>query len=83
MRSLFKTSTYAAMHFVVAFTVAFALTRSVAAAAAIGVVEPLIQTVAYALHERVWERGGRGSGKTVGMWRAFRANLTDKLTEAG
>ncbi|MEM7739482.1 MAG: DUF2061 domain-containing protein [Pseudomonadota bacterium] len=83
MRDLIKTSTYAAMHFIVAFSVAFALTRSITAAAAIGIVEPLVQTFAYALHERIWNRRGRGSGKTIGLWRAFRAHLTDKLTEAG
>ena len=55
MQALIKTSTYAAMHFVVAFTVAFALTGSITAAAAIGLVEPFVQTFAYALHERLWE----------------------------
>ncbi|MEO1656581.1 MAG: DUF2061 domain-containing protein [Pseudomonadota bacterium] len=55
MRSLIKTSTYAAMHFIVAFSVALALTGSITAAAAIGLVEPMVQTFAYAAHERAWE----------------------------
>lgn len=55
MLALIKTSTYAAMHFVVAFSVAFALTGSITAAAAIGLVEPFVQTFAYSLHERLWE----------------------------
>ena len=53
-----KTMTYAVMHFTVAFLVAFALTRSLAAATAIGFVEPAVQTVAYGLHERVWALRG-------------------------
>ena len=55
MRTAAKTTTYAVMHFAVAFTVALALTKSWTAAAAIGLVEPFIQTGAYALHERIWE----------------------------
>ncbi|MEM9810172.1 MAG: DUF2061 domain-containing protein [Pseudomonadota bacterium] len=54
-----KTATYAGMHFVVAFIVAYALTGSLVAAVSIGLVEPFIQTGAYALHEKLWEsRGG-------------------------
>jgi uncharacterized membrane protein len=53
-RTLMKTATYCLMHLVVAVTVAFALTRSWRAALAIGIVEPLVQTVAFALHERLW-----------------------------
>lgn len=55
-RPALKTLTYSVMHFAVAITVAFALTRSWQAALAIGMIEPLVQTVAYTLHERVWER---------------------------
>ncbi len=36
--------------------VAFALTRNWHAALAIGLIEPLVQTVAYSMHERVWAR---------------------------
>ncbi len=57
-RPALKTLTYSVMHFAVAITVAFALTRSWQAALAIGMIEPLVQTVAYTLHERVWERRG-------------------------
>lgn len=59
-RPALKTLTYSAMHFCVAITVAFVLTGSWHAALAIGMIEPLVQTGAYAVHERVWERiGGR------------------------
>lgn len=58
-RPALKTLTYSVMHFAVAITVAFALTRSWQAALAIGLIEPVVQTIAYAVHERVWERLGR------------------------
>lgn len=54
-----KTLTYSVMHFTVAISVAYALTGSWQAALAIGMVEPLVQTVAYTLHERAWARAGR------------------------
>jgi len=51
-----KPVTYGLMHLVVAITVAFVLTGSWAAALAIGLIEPAVQTVAYTLHERAWSR---------------------------
>lgn len=57
-RPALKTLTYSLMHFTVAISVAFALTGSWKAALAIGMIEPLVQTAAYAFHERVWERLG-------------------------
>lgn len=59
-RPALKTLTYSVMHFFVAITVAYALTRSWQAALAIGMIEPLVQTIAYAAHERAWERRGKG-----------------------
>lgn len=53
-----KTLSYAMMHLVVAMSVAFALTGSWAAALAIGLIEPAVQTIAYMVHERVWARRG-------------------------
>ncbi len=49
-----KTVTYGVMHFCVAVLVAFAVTRSWVAALSVGVIEPLIQTVAYTFHEKAW-----------------------------
>lgn len=51
-----KTATYALMHFTVAIAVAYALTGSWALALAIGIVEPFVQTFAFAVHERLWVR---------------------------
>ncbi len=56
MRQILKTSTYAVMHFVVAVAVAFALTQNWQIALGIGMIEPLVQTFAYTIHERLWER---------------------------
>jgi uncharacterized membrane protein len=56
MRIAQKTASYALMHLVVAFAVAYALTADWRAALAIGLIEPLFQTFAFAAHERVWAR---------------------------
>lgn len=49
-----KTLTYSIMHFIVAFAVSFVLTGDIAIAGAIAMVEPLVQTLAYFLHEKAW-----------------------------
>ena len=59
MRFAMKTLTYATMHLTVAVAVAWALTRDWRVALAVGLVEPLVQTVAFTLHERVWARADR------------------------
>lgn len=51
-----KTVTYGLMHFTVAVAVAFALTQDIRLALAIGVIEPLVQTVFFTVHDRVWSR---------------------------
>ncbi|WP_084398138.1 DUF2061 domain-containing protein [Henriciella aquimarina] len=55
-RSLLKTCTYSLMHLSVAITVAFALTGNWAVAFSIGLIEPFVQTAAYTVHERAWEK---------------------------
>lgn len=59
MRDLAKTATYSATHLTVAVAVAYALTGDWRIALGIGLIEPAIQTVAYLLHEKAWERGRR------------------------
>lgn len=51
-----KTVTYGVMHFAVAVAVAYALTQNIRIALAIGIVEPLVQTVFFTLHDRIWSR---------------------------
>jgi len=53
---LLKIASYGVMHLVVAILVAFAITRDWRVALAIGVVEPIVQTFAFAAHDRVWHR---------------------------
>ena len=51
-----KSVTYGLMHFVVAVTVAFALTQDWRTALAIGIIEPLVQTDFFTVHDRIWTR---------------------------
>ena len=66
-RDLLKTLSFAALHFGVAFSVAYALTGSVAVATGIGLIEPLANTVAFYFHERAWRRvdGGELAGNNA------------------
>lgn len=50
-----KPVTYGVMHLVVAMGVAFAITGEWAAALAIGLIEPIVQTFFYGVHEKVWD----------------------------
>ena len=62
MQTAKKTLSYSVMHLTVAIAVAYALTRDWRAALAIGMIEPIFQTLAFAVHEKVWARiGARGS----------------------
>lgn len=56
--SYMKTVTYGLMHFVVAVAVAYAVSGSWAVALGVGVLEPLVQTGAYHIHEKLWARAG-------------------------
>ena len=58
-----KTVTFAIMHFCVAFAVAYLLTGSLAVGGAVALVEPLVNTVGYHIHERIWARAGRRTGR--------------------
>ena len=51
-----KTMSFAAVHFGVAFSVAYLLTGSWLVGSAIALVEPVVNTVAYHFHEKVWDR---------------------------
>lgn len=51
-----KTLSFAVVHFIVAFSVGFALTGSVAIGGAIALIEPALNTVAYFFHEKAWDR---------------------------
>jgi len=51
-----KTVSFAAVHFSVAFGVGYVMTGSVLVGGAIALVEPFVNTIAYHIHEKVWNR---------------------------
>ena len=67
-----KTLSFAALHFTVAFCVAYLLSGSVLVGGAIALVEPIINTVAYHFHEKLWNRLGTAK---AGRARRFAAQM--------
>lgn len=67
-QKLIKTGTYSLMHLIVAVAVAYALTRDWQIALGVGIIEPMVQTVAYSFHETVWSwiSEQRAKGKSDG-----------------
>ncbi|MGE3770970.1 MAG: DUF2061 domain-containing protein [Bdellovibrionales bacterium] len=55
-RTLLKTLSYAIMHMAGAITVAYVLSGSWKVALAIGLIEPVVQTVLFFFHERIWHK---------------------------
>lgn len=51
-----KTATFALVHFSVAFSVAYLVSGSLLVGGAIALIEPIVNTLAYHVHERVWNR---------------------------
>lgn len=49
-----KTMTYAALHFTIAFSVAWLLTGDILVGGLVALVEPAINSVAYFFHEKFW-----------------------------
>lgn len=60
-----KTMSFAAVHFTVAFTVAYAMSGSLLVGGAIALVEPVINTVAYYFHERIWSKLAQNNGVNI------------------
>lgn len=50
-----KTLTFAAIHFTIAFTVAYVLTGDLLIGSLIAMVEPSVNSVAFYFHERIWQ----------------------------
>lgn len=61
-----KTVTYCLMHFSVAITVAYLLTHDWKIALSVGIIEPLVQTFFFNLHERGWK---------IARWRFEQQNI--------
>ncbi len=56
MRLFLKTMSYGVVHIIVATTVAYLIIGNFAMALGIGLIEPIVQTGVFALHEHFWER---------------------------
>lgn len=55
-RRIRKTTSFAVVHFGVAFTVSYLLTGSAVIAGALALIEPLVNTVAFFIHDWAWDR---------------------------
>lgn len=64
IHSMTKTLSFAAVHFCVAFAVAWLLTGSLVIGGAVALVEPLCNTLAYHVHEKAWLRWGPPPART-------------------
>ena len=51
-----KTFSFAAVHFSVAFSVGYIMTGSALVGGTMALIEPAINTVAFHIHEKVWNR---------------------------
>lgn len=52
---MYKTISFAIVHFSVAFSITYLMTGSILIGGAIALIEPAINTVAYYIHERAWQ----------------------------
>ena len=55
-RHVQKTTSFAVLHFSVAFGVTYALTGNWQLSGAVALIEPMVNTVAFFFHEIVWSR---------------------------
>ncbi|MBL0729738.1 DUF2061 domain-containing protein [Piscinibacter sp. HJYY11] len=55
-RHVQKTTSFAVLHFSVAFGVTYAITGSWQVSSAVALIEPMVNTVAFFFHELVWSR---------------------------
>ncbi|MGO3345079.1 MAG: DUF2061 domain-containing protein [Marinomonas sp.] len=66
-----KTLTFAAMHFSIAFSVAYLITGSFVVGGILAIVEPAVNTVAFYFHEKIWTHYGQSSKfKFSNAWQA-------------
>lgn len=56
MHLMMKTISYGVIHIIVATIVAYSITGNLAMALGIGLIEPVVQTGIFAIHDYFWER---------------------------
>ena len=59
--TLAKTCTFALLHFTIAFTVVYLMTGSVVIGGAVALIEPVCNTIAFFIHEQLWDRWQRNN----------------------
>ena len=53
---MLKTATFTAMHFCIAFAVAYLITGRLTAGGLVAIIEPLCNAVGFFFHEKLWQR---------------------------
>ena len=56
MRLFMKTASYGVTHIIVATAVVYAMTGNFLIALSVGLIEPIIQTIVFSVHEYMWEK---------------------------
>lgn len=59
---MFKTLSFATIHFIIAFSVAYLLTGDFLLGSLIALIEPSVNTIAYYYHEKIWTKTSWLSG---------------------
>ena len=68
---MLKTTTFTMMHFTIAFSVTWALTGDWRIGGAVALIEPLVNSVGYFFHEKVWQRLETQNSKPTHKWAHF------------
>ena len=55
MKDAAKTVSFGIMHFAIAFSVVWLMTGDVVLGGAVALIEPLVNTVGYYFHEKIWQ----------------------------
>ncbi|MDX1676857.1 DUF2061 domain-containing protein [Arsukibacterium sp.] len=73
---MLKTTTFAIMHFSIAFTVTYVITGDLVLGGLVAVIEPAANTVAYFFHEKIWQRLQQRTGQPrVGFYKSHTVKL--------
>lgn len=67
MTQIKKTASFAVLHFMTAFTVAWAMTGSVLVGGAVALVEPAVNTFVYFVHEKIWQKRSAAPARQPGL----------------
>ena len=65
MRLLLKTLSYGTLHIIVAVAIAYMITGNLTMAISIGLIEPIVQTGVFAIHDYLWEHKKYPEGQTA------------------